>query len=107
MVAKGRKQSVLPVTSIGPFEEYAFMGLSCMAEITTIVTEKEVAKTSTQYLIGSVKTLEEVFISRSKHWSIESMHWILDMAFEEDRSRNIVNEGEIFKIGNDEIEFQF
>lgn len=69
-------------------EEYAFTGLSCMAEITTRVTEKGVTRTSTQYLIGSVKTLEELFISRSKHWSIESMHWVLDMAFEEDRSRN-------------------
>ena len=69
-------------------KDYNFTGLSCIAEITTTVIEKGVEKTSTQYIIGSVKTLDELFIARSKHWSIESMHWILDMAFEEDRSRN-------------------
>ena len=65
-------------------KDYAFTGLSSMAEVTTEVLEKGKRTTSKQYLIGSVKTLEELFISRTKHWSIESMHWILDMAFDED-----------------------
>ena len=66
-------------------QDYDLTELRCMAEVTTEVIENGTLKTSTQYLIGSVKTLEELFVPRSKHWSIESMHWILDMAFEEDR----------------------
>ena len=50
-------------------KDYAFTGLSSMAEVTTEVLEKGKRTTSKQYLIGSVKTLEELFISRSKHWS--------------------------------------
>ena len=67
--------------------DYDFTGLRCIAEITTCVTEKGKTTTSKQYLIGSVATLQDLFIPRSKHWSIESMHWILDTAFEEDRCR--------------------
>ena len=66
-------------------EDHDFAGLSCIAEITTDVIEKGQRKVSKQYLIGSLKTLEELFTARSKHWSIESMHWILDTAFEEDK----------------------
>lgn len=69
-------------------KDHDFTGLNCIAEVVTKVTVKGVTTTSTQYLIGSVKTLEELFIPRAKHWGIESMHWILDMDFEEDRCRS-------------------
>ena len=65
-------------------ENHEFTGLQCMAEVTTVVTEKGKTTTSTMYLLGSVDTLEELVSARSKHWGIESMHWILDTAFEED-----------------------
>ena len=59
-----------------------------MVESTVYDTDKKETTTDTRFFISSLpvdpkRALEAI----RSHWGIESMHWILDMNFDEDRSR--------------------
>lgn len=62
------------------------IGMACSR-----VTEKGVIREDTRYFITSLTDVNEFAQSVRKHWSIESMHWCLDMVFREDACRAKVN----------------
>ena len=62
-------------------------GLQSVIEVRRIVTEKGRISESVNYYISSSSQSPELMLkSIRSHWAIESMHWILDVVFNEDRS---------------------
>lgn len=60
-------------------------GLRSIIAITHEVEKKGVKSFDTLYYISSLKVKPEEFLELSrKHWRIESMHWCLDVVFNED-----------------------
>lgn len=76
---------------IGWFEDRAaWKGLRSVCMVKSEIHEKKTGKTSaeTRFFISSlpVDPARALKAIRS-HWGIEAMHWVLDMEFDEDRSR--------------------
>ena len=62
-------------------------GIQSVIEVRRVVTEKEKISESTNYYISSsAQSAEAMLKSIRSHWAIESMHWILDVVFHEDKS---------------------
>lgn len=69
-------------------DRWAGLRSVCMVEATVYDTSKKTTTTETRFFISSLpvdprRALEAI----RSHWGIESMHWTLDMNFDEDRSR--------------------
>ncbi len=64
-------------------------GLKSIGQAITTTTAKDGTETSeVRYYINSIEPKVKLFAgSVRSHWSIESMHWILDVVFKEDKSR--------------------
>lgn len=52
----------------------------------TVVKKTGEKSSETRYYITSLTKLAEAASSIRKHWEVESMHWSLDVTFNEDRS---------------------
>jgi predicted transposase YbfD/YdcC len=75
--------------------EPRFPGLACIACVTSTRQTGEVTTTATRYYLSSARLSPERFAAAVRaHWAIEnSLHWVLDMAFDEDRARNRKDNG--------------
>lgn len=67
----------------------SWSGLKSIGQAITTTTARDGTKTSdVRYFINSIDPKVKLFAgSVRSHWSIESMHWILDVVFKEDSSR--------------------
>ena len=76
-------QKVTDISWLNARNEWA--GLKSVFAVRRIVTTKHTITDETSYYITSLSTTskELLYISR-EHWKIESMHWLLDVAFSED-----------------------
>lgn len=73
------------INKISSSEQWA--GLSSIIEIKRQVTEKtKVSESVNYYISSSNNSAKGMLKSIRSHWSIESMHWILDVVFNEDAS---------------------
>jgi predicted transposase YbfD/YdcC len=74
--------------SMHPFVR-SWSGLKSLGQAITTTTAKDGTETSdVRYFINSIDPKVKLFAgSVRSHWSIESMHWILDVVFKEDNSR--------------------
>lgn len=69
-----------------------WVNLSCIGAIHTTFTRGEVTTNEWHYYISSRKlTARELLYHARKEWSVETMHWLLDVHFEEDYFR-VVNQ---------------
>jgi predicted transposase YbfD/YdcC len=73
--------------------EKEWEGLNSLIEITREVTRSNKTTTEKSYYISSLITSAEELGRRIRgHWQVESMHWSLDMVFDEDECRaNVLN----------------
>jgi predicted transposase YbfD/YdcC len=64
-------------------------GIKSIGQAITSTISKDGRETSkVRYFLNSIDPKVKLFAnSARRHWSIESMHWILDVAFNEDKSR--------------------
>lgn len=64
-------------------------GMKSIGQAITTTMAKDGAETSeVRYYISSIEPKVKLFADAVRsHWSIESMHWILDVVFKEDKSR--------------------
>lgn len=65
-------------------------GLACLGMIEATVTRAGKTSTTRHYHLSSRPLTAEDYLAAARaHWSIEnSLHWVLDMTFDEDRARN-------------------
>ena len=70
-------------------------GLASIAVVDSIVERDGQTSRSRRYYVSSACLSPERFATAVRaHWSIEnSQHWVLDMAFDEDRARNRKDNG--------------
>jgi predicted transposase YbfD/YdcC len=62
-------------------------GLKTIFSITRTTTAQGVTKEETSYYISSLTCLPENLLAAARaHWKIESMHWLLDVVWDEDES---------------------
>ena len=63
--------------------------LSCVVMVEATRTAKGVTGRPERrlYLCSKALTAQEALEATRAHWGVESMHWVLDMVLEEDRSR--------------------
>ena len=73
--------------------EEEWEGLNSLIEVTREVTRSNKTTTEKSYYISSLIESAEEFGKRIRgHWQVESMHWSLDMIFDEDECRaNVLN----------------
>lgn len=64
-------------------------GIKSIGQAITSTISKDGRETSeVRYFLNSIDPKVKLFANSARsHWSIESMHWILDVAFNEDKSR--------------------
>jgi len=64
-------------------------GLTSIGQAITSTLSKDGSETSdVRYYINSIDPKVKLFATSVRsHWSIESMHWVLDVVFQEDKSR--------------------
>ena len=76
---------------IGWFEDKdKWAGLRSVCMVESVVYDKSTGKTTseTRFFISSLPVDPERALEAIRaHWGVEAMHWILDMDFDEDRSR--------------------
>lgn len=69
--------------------------LATLAKVDAIIARDGGTTRSTRYYLSSAKLTAEAFAKAVRaHWAIEnSLHWVLDMTFDEDRARNRKDHG--------------
>lgn len=68
--------------------EHRFAGLACLIRATTEVERGGKVTRDTRYFISSAAlTPARAAQAIRSHWGIESLHWVLDVVFNEDQSR--------------------
>jgi len=74
--------------------------LKAIGMVKSRVFEKEVIREETRYFITSLTDVKKFSVSVREHWGIEnSLHWVLDVAFNEDNCRmRKDNSGENFAV---------
>lgn len=70
-------------------------GLACLGMIEATVTREGKTSITRHYHLSSRPLSAEAYLAAARaHWSIEnSLHWVLDMSFDEDRARNRKDNG--------------
>lgn len=69
-------------------EKWAGLGSFCMVTSEVYDTKTKETTTDTRYFISSLPVDPARALKAIRaHWGVEAMHWILDMDFDEDRSR--------------------
>ena len=69
-------------------DKWAGLRSVCMVKSEVYDMKKKETKTDVRYFISSLSVDPKRALEAIRaHWGIESMHWILDMDFDEDRSR--------------------
>lgn len=70
-------------------------GLACLGMIEATVTRAGKTSTTRHYHLSSRPLTAAAYLQAARaHWSIEnSLHWVLDMTFDEDRARNRKDNG--------------
>lgn len=66
-------------------------GLKAIGMVKSKCEHKGKISTETRYYIASIANVEKFAEAVRTHWGIESMHWTLDVTFNEDRSRIRIN----------------
>ena len=69
--------------------------LACLAMIEATVPRSGKTSTTKHYHLSSRPLTAKAYLAAARaHWSIEnSLHWVLDMTFDEDRARNRKDNG--------------
>lgn len=82
-----------PKTAAG--ELVILPGLACLGMIEATVTRAGKTSTTRHYHLSSRPLTAKAYLAAARaHWSIEnSLHWVLDMTFDEDRARNRKDNG--------------
>lgn len=77
-----------------------WMNLCAIGMVQSRVLEKENLRTETRYFLTSLTDVRDFAKATREHWGIEnSLHWVLDVAFNEDRCRmRKDNSGENFAV---------
>lgn len=69
-------------------ERHAWPGLRTIFSVERIVTAGDKTTSEKSYYVSSVDTSAKHLLNIAReHWSVESMHWSLDVVFSEDSSR--------------------
>lgn len=64
-----------------------WMGLRCFGAVRRVSYEKEKTSEETRYYICSkALSAQEMLMYSRNEWGVESMHWMLDVVFDEDRT---------------------
>lgn len=71
-------------------EKYRWEGLKTIGCIVKTIIKENQTITETRYYISSLKKDIELFSKAiRKHWSVEIMHWHLDVTFKEDANKTL------------------
>lgn len=62
-------------------------GLRAVGKVVCRSRQKDKETEETRYFLSSVTNITDFSNAVREHWGIESMHWILDVVFNEDKSR--------------------
>jgi len=84
-----RSYMVAPIPDSLKSATRGWKGLKSIGQVITSSVSKDDAETSeVRYYLNSISPKVKLFATSVRgHWSIESMHWILDVVFNEDQSR--------------------
>lgn len=76
-------------------DEPRLPGLACIACVQSTRQIGDTVTSATRYYVSSTRLTPEAFAAAVRaHWAIEnSLHWVLDMEFDEDRARNRKDNG--------------
>ena len=84
-----RSYMVAPIPDSLKSATRGWAGIKSIGQAITSTVSKDGTETSeVRYYLNSIDPKVKLFANSARsHWSIESMHWILDVAFKEDKSR--------------------
>ena len=84
-----RSYIVAPIPDSLTSATRGWRGIKSIGRAITSTVSKDGTETSeVRYYLNSIAPKVKLFANSARsHWSIESMHWILDVAFKEDKSR--------------------
>lgn len=82
------------------WQKAEWTNLNAIGMVKSEVIEKDVCRKETRYFLTSLTDVEKFAKSTREHWGIEnSLHWVLDVAFNEDNCRiRKDNSGENFAV---------